>query len=176
MFSKLHHRKPHNGGDGNKEKDVEANGEGAGAASSSSGDGDNDNLGEYAALDRYISTYRDDNLREDDGSVAPRRKPWWKFWQFQDEEEPRKNKGPGIPDDWLDTDIKSGIRSDQVEERRKRTGFNELTAEKENMFEKILGYFTGPILYSKLVAMSSLLSSTPARPRCSSLANLISSP
>ena len=52
-----------------------------------------------------------------------------------------------MPEEWLITDIKQGLTSDEVEQRRKKTGFNELTTEKENLFIKFLGYFQGPILY-----------------------------
>ena len=145
MFSRLHHRRPRK----DKEKDVEASGAGhEGASSSSANDADNDRLGEYPALDRYISTYRDESLREDDTESKGRGKtPWWKFWKFQDDQHPTQSGGPTIPEEWYSTDIKTGIRSDQIEERRKLTGWNELTAEKENMFAKVLGYFQGPILY-----------------------------
>lgn len=54
------------------------------------------------------------------------------------------------PDDWLTTDMKAGLKSHDVETRRRRTGWNELTTEKENLFLKFLSYFTGPILYGKL--------------------------
>lgn len=35
----------------------------------------------------------------------------------------------------------------EVERRRKSTGWNELTTEKENMILKFIGFFRGPILY-----------------------------
>jgi hypothetical protein len=49
----------------------------------------------------------------------------------------------------LETDIKQGISSHEVETRRKRYGWNEITTEKENLFIKFLGFFTGPVLYGK---------------------------
>lgn len=35
----------------------------------------------------------------------------------------------------------------EVERRRKFSGWNELTTEKENMLLKFVGFFRGPILY-----------------------------
>ena len=65
-----------------------------------------------------------------------------------------QSNGPGdlyeVPEDWLETDIKQGLSNHTVEERRKKSGFNELTTEKENMFIKFIGYFRGPILYGEL--------------------------
>jgi len=52
-----------------------------------------------------------------------------------------------VPDEWLQADIKQGISSHEVESRRKRFGWNEITTEKENLFIKFLMFFTGPILY-----------------------------
>ena len=49
----------------------------------------------------------------------------------------------------LEADIKQGISSHEVEQRRKRYGWNEITTEKENLFIKFLGFFTGPVLYGK---------------------------
>ncbi|KAI0019741.1 hypothetical protein F4780DRAFT_793030 [Xylariomycetidae sp. FL0641] len=111
-------------------------------------------LGEYEALDRYITNF-DAERRASMASMAgshKRKKPrkWWQFWKAKEEEvEVAQPSGPvgKPPDSWLETDIRHGIASSEVEGRRKRFGWNELTAEKENMLAKILGYFTGPILY-----------------------------
>lgn len=54
-----------------------------------------------------------------------------------------------VPEEWLTADIKQGISSHDVETRRKRFGWNEISTEKENMFLKFLSFFTGPILYGK---------------------------
>ncbi|KAM0228991.1 hypothetical protein ACHAP5_011783 [Fusarium lateritium] len=113
-----------------------------------------ENLGEYPALDRYISTYRDDRCQSvvdgpEGGKV--KKKHWWQFGSgLHTEEEPAAKKGS--PDSWFDTDIKTGLSSDEVEHRRKISGWNELTSEKENQFAKFLGFFTGPILYVMEVA------------------------
>lgn len=57
-------------------------------------------------------------------------KPWWKGG----------GKGAGkkhsdfvTPTDWLNTDMKEGLNAVEVERRRKHSGWNELSAEKENM-------------------------------------------
>ena len=102
-------------------------------------------MGEYGNLVRYISTYKDGRRMSTASSVGAldeKKKHWWS----------RKAKGPGgegfeTPDEWLNTDMRAGLKSSDVDSRRRKTGWNELTTEKENMFLKFLSYFTGPILY-----------------------------
>ena len=116
--------------------------------------------GEYANLIRYISTYRDRRFSKapsqvsgDDVADASEKKkaPFYKRWFTN-------SSGPGelfeVPEDWLLTDIKTGLSSAEVEARRKKTGWNELATEKENMFLKFIGYFKGPILYGQSPASS----------------------
>jgi H+-transporting ATPase len=55
-----------------------------------------------------------------------------------------------VPEELLCTDIRQGITTSEVESRRKRFGFNEITTEKENLLKKFLGFFNGPILWGKL--------------------------
>jgi H+-transporting ATPase len=104
---------------------------------------DDETLGEYNNLVRYISTYREGNkavaASEDDDK--PVKRHWWS--------KKSKDSGAGFetPQDWLDTDMRQGLKSAEVERRRKKTGWNELTTEKENVFLKFLSYFQGPILY-----------------------------
>lgn len=109
---------------------------------------DNADLGEYGNLVKYISNYRDGRRSSIAGSGASvyeedTKRPWYKFGG--------KKGGPSgdfeTPDDWLQTDWKRGLTTNDVEQRRKKTGWNELTTEKENLFLKFLGFFTGPILY-----------------------------
>lgn len=108
----------------------------------------NEDEGEYGNLVRYISQYRDgrraSTIGGDDDDL-PKKKHWWS----------RRATGPNgdgfeTPDDWLTTDMKQGLKTQDVETRRKKTGWNELTTEKENMFLKFLSYFTGPILYGEI--------------------------
>ena len=47
----------------------------------------------------------------------------------------------------------------EVERRRKYSGWNELTTEKENMLLKFLGFFRGPILYGMSLIDSTASSS-----------------
>lgn len=93
---------------------------------------------EYINLVKYISTYRDGRRRSSvavsaDGDIiddTPKR-PWWAFWRTS-----KKAGDDGVfevPEEWLLTDIRQGLRESDVDIRRRRAGFNELTTEKENM-------------------------------------------
>lgn len=111
------------------------------------GDNDGADMGEYGNLVRYISTYRD-GRRGSTASGGAGADPHEKKKGFFS----RKKKGEvsGVfetPDDWLTTDMKAGLRSSDVEARRRKTGWNELTTEKENLFLKFVGFFKGPVLY-----------------------------
>lgn len=117
------------------------------------------NLDEYAALNRYISTAQA-KRRDSTGSGAEgggKKKPWWAFWRKSGggaAAEDGKEEGFVCPEEWLETDIRAGIRSSDVEPRRKRSGWNELAAEKTNLFLQFLGYFQGPILYVMELAVA----------------------
>lgn len=110
-----------------------------------------DEGGEYTKLVRYISTYNSERRRSMASGMSgedeePKKAPWYAPW--------KKAKatagGPfEMPDDWVNTNMQQGLSAHEVESRRKRTGWNELTTEKENMFIKFLMFFTGPILYGK---------------------------
>ncbi|KAF7137104.1 hypothetical protein CNMCM5793_007117 [Aspergillus hiratsukae] len=108
---------------------------------------ENENLDEYTALNRYISTARDGRRGSTSSAGArsvhdEKKKPWYAFW--------RKDAEAGVfvcPDEWLETDLRTGLPSSQIELRRKRAGWNELTTEKTNFFIQFIGYFRGPILY-----------------------------
>ncbi|KAI0838014.1 plasma-membrane proton-e [Hypoxylon sp. FL0890] len=109
-------------------------------------------LNEYEALDRFITNFEAERRASLASGMSKQRKPpkWWQFWKSYDTEleggqEPADVGKP--PPSWLETDIRTGLTSAQVEERRKRFGWNELAAEKENMIAKVLSYFQGPILY-----------------------------
>jgi H+-transporting ATPase len=103
-----------------------------------------DDQGEYGNLVRYISQYRDgrraSTIRSEDN--VPKKKHWWSRHA-----QAASGDNFETPDDWLNTDLKQGLKQHEVEQRRKKTGWNELTTEKENLFLKFLSYFTGPILY-----------------------------
>ncbi|KAJ9271960.1 hypothetical protein DTO212C5_2041 [Paecilomyces variotii] len=109
-------------------------------------------LDEYTSLNRYISTYRDSRYASSshDGASdvahdeSSKKRRWFTPWRRKSDS---GDDGFKIPDEWLRTDPKQGLKAHDIEQRRKKTGWNELTAEKENMFLKFLSYFTGPILY-----------------------------
>jgi H+-transporting ATPase len=111
-----------------------------------------DDMGEYGNLVKYISNYRDGRRASIGGgsSLADMDDKPKKWYQFG------KKKGMGsdgtfdTPEEWLQTDWKKGLATTEADSRRKKTGWNELTTEKENMFLKFLSYFTGPILYGAL--------------------------
>ncbi|GAD92403.1 plasma membrane ATPase 2 [Paecilomyces variotii No. 5] len=107
-------------------------------------------LDEYSALNRYISTAQQKRrgstssaggLGGDEGDE--KKKPWWKFGGKKEETD-----GSFVcPDEWLETDIRQGLPASAIEPRRKKSGWNELAAEKENPILQFIGYFRGPILY-----------------------------
>lgn len=103
-------------------------------------------LAEYEKLDRFITTYdvggAQHGTQVDEKEVIP----WWKFWKSSGDGDLKEFDGRPPPA-WLETDIHHGISSSEVLERRRRFGWNELTAEKENQFRKFLSFFQGPILY-----------------------------
>ncbi|KAA8645864.1 hypothetical protein EYZ11_002055 [Aspergillus tanneri] len=106
-------------------------------------------LDEYGALNRYISTARDGRRGSTSSAGAlsnknKKKKPWYKFGGAKAD---GVEDGFVCPDEWLETDLRSGLRSSDIEPRRKRTGWNELTTEKTNFFVQFIGYFRGPILY-----------------------------
>jgi len=130
---------------------------------------------EYTALQKYISTYRDPKAADSEANQAKnaadagKGKPWWQvsnycfgvisslgsltflqFWRSGSSSQAADNDEGVVPDSWLDADIKQGISNNDVETRRKRMGWNEISTEKENLFIKFLMFFTGPVLYGML--------------------------
>lgn len=62
------------------------------------------------------------------------------------EEEVQDRLGAGaVPEEFLQTDTRTGLSEPEVIARRKKWGLNELRQEKENLALKFLGYFIGPI-------------------------------
>lgn len=123
----------------------------------------NDRPDEYTALQKYISTYRDPKAGTPEGQAADaadagKGKAWWQFWRSGNSSKATGGDPGVVPEEWLEADIKQGISNSDVESRRKRFGWNEITTEKENLFIKFLGFFTGPVLYGK----SSLISAMDA--------------
>ncbi|KAE8374381.1 plasma membrane H+-ATPase Pma1 [Aspergillus bertholletiae] len=111
---------------------------------------------EYAVLDRYISNLRGSRRQSvasqsDAGVLESKKCPWWAPWRRHTQRAKGSEDGadetPSVPQVWLNTDIHDGLSAKDVELRRKKVGWNELTEAKENMFLKFLSYFKGPILY-----------------------------
>lgn len=134
---------------------------------------------EYTALQKYISTYRDPKAHaaedaEANAADAGKGKAWYQFWRSGNSGK-ATGADPGfVPDEMLEADIKQGISSHEVEQRRKRYGWNEITTEKENLFIKFLGFFTGPVLYGKLISLiSGSLDKLAARVRSQWLAGYL---
>jgi len=60
--------------------------------------------------------------------------------------------GPGmsakpIPEEILQTDTRKGLTQQEVIDRRKKYGLNQMAEEKENLLKKFLMYFVGPIQF-----------------------------
>ncbi|KAF2710748.1 plasma membrane ATPase 1 [Pleomassaria siparia CBS 279.74] len=105
-------------------------------------------MDEYTALQRYIVSYRDPRTNPKAEEPQAKKNPWWAFWRPAHENaNTTPSTAAATPDEWLTTDIRNGLSTTEVETRRKKAGFNELTSEKESMLKKFLGYFNGPVLW-----------------------------
>lgn len=62
--------------------------------------------------------------------VEEKKKPWWKGGGAA---AGKKFSDFVTPTEWLNTDMREGLNPVEVERRRKAAGWNELSAEKENM-------------------------------------------
>ncbi|KAH8646823.1 plasma membrane H+-ATPase [Xylariales sp. PMI_506] len=113
-----------------------------------------DDLPEYEALGRFITEYHEKGQANDDDDDDTIKYPeWWQFWKSEPEKPANANAHHlQIPPAWLETDIRQGLKVSDIEERRKRFGWNELTSQEENMFAKFFTYFQGPILYVMEIA------------------------
>ncbi|KAL7649227.1 hypothetical protein ACMYSQ_012338 [Aspergillus niger] len=99
-------------------------------------------LDKYTLINRYISIalVKRRGLTSSAGALSAKaadKKPWCAFW---------KKSGDGVeagfvrPDERFETDMRSDLRAFDIEPRRKRTGFNGLTAAKTNFFVQSTGY------------------------------------
>lgn len=116
---------------------------------------------EYTTLDRYVSSLRDarrlSTTGEGDGGLPQNNRiPWWAPWRHMSRILSKKKHGSEhsdgdktflVPGAWLKTNIHDGLSENDVDWRRNKIGWNELTTQRENMFLKFLSYFRGPILY-----------------------------
>lgn len=118
------------------------------------------NLDEYGKLVKYVSTYRDSAADQESAGTFEERRVWYAPWKKRKVRVKDKDDVAGkFPDEWLITDVREGLSSEEVPQRRRRSGWNELVSEKENPIAKILSYFRGPILYGMLYLL--LLISEP---------------
>lgn len=110
--------------------------------------GDWATLDEYGKLVKYVSTYREGVAEEQDEGDFAMKRIWYAPWKKRKVRIKKLEDQAGkFPDDWLTTDIREGLSSHEVSQRRQRSGWNELVSEKENPIAKVLSYFQGPILY-----------------------------
>lgn len=68
------------------------------------------------------------------------------------DEEDEEEAAPGmsakpIPEELLNTDTRKGLTQQEVTDRRRKYGLNQMAEEKENMILKFLMYFVGPIQF-----------------------------
>ncbi|PYH78526.1 putative plasma membrane H(+)ATPase [Aspergillus uvarum CBS 121591] len=105
------------------------------------------NLDEYGKLVKYASTYREGGRGDEGQGEEEMKRVWYAPWKKRKVFVKHVDQQQGFPEEWLLTDIRRGLSSGEVPDRRRRSGWNELTSEKENPIAKILSYFRGPILY-----------------------------
>ncbi|KAJ9647363.1 hypothetical protein H2199_002352 [Coniosporium tulheliwenetii] len=112
---------------------------------------DYDGLDEYTALQKYLATYRDPHEATTDDADKQMdttvKKKSWAFWKRGDLKNGTGSDSGVVPENWLDAHVRGGISADDVESRRKKFGWNEITTESTNLFVQFLSYFRGPILY-----------------------------
>ncbi|KAJ5241170.1 Plasma membrane H(+)ATPase [Penicillium citrinum] len=104
-------------------------------------------LDEYGKLVKYVSTYRDTGALSADDTDVEEKRVWYAPWKKRKVRVRKLDNSLTFPDDWLITDIREGLSGEEINTRRRRSGWNELVSEKENPIAKILSYFQGPILY-----------------------------
>lgn len=114
---------------------------------------DYDGLDEYTALQKYLATYRDPHEATTDDADKQMdttvKKKSWAFWKRGDLKNGTGSDSGVVPENWLDAHVRGGISADDVESRRKKFGWNEITTESTNLFVQFLSYFRGPILYGE---------------------------
>lgn len=78
-----------------------------------------------------------DELESQDGGAV----------QEEEEEDVGAGDAPPVPEELLTTDTRMGLTENEVSQRRKKYGLNQMKEEKENLVLKFLGYFVGPIQF-----------------------------
>jgi len=74
--------------------------------------------------------------------------------QFEEEEDVSPGGARVVPEDMLQTDTRVGLTSEEVLQRRRKYGLNQMKEEKENLLLKFLGFFVGPIQFVMEVRQS----------------------
>lgn len=111
-------------------------------------------LDEYGKLVKYVSTFREGGDKEATDEDEIERRVWYAPWKTRKLRVKRTDQEPGqFSEEWRITDIREGLASNEVPNRRRRSGWNELVSEKENPIAKIISYFRGPILYGEWFKM-----------------------
>ena len=85
---------------------------------------------EYEDIDALI-----EELESQDGNLE------------EEEEGTQPGAARNVPEDLLQTDTRQGLTHQEVLNRRKRYGYNQMKEEKENLILKFLGFFIGPIQF-----------------------------
>jgi H+-transporting ATPase len=104
-------------------------------------------MDEYTALQKSILFYRDTRTNPHEHGADAKTKKWWQFWKSGSVAGGEVADAGAVPDDYLNTELRTGLTNHDVEQRRKRYGWNEISSEKTNLLKQFLGYFQGPILY-----------------------------
>ncbi|KAF8312959.1 plasma-membrane proton-e [Clavulina sp. PMI_390] len=108
---------------------------------------------EYEILLRYVTDEAEKAKRgksSDDDEETQYRRPWYAPWK---KIEVKSDKEKEIPEEWLQTEMSTGLNDSDIATRREPYGYNELTSESENQFIKFLSYFRGAILYVMEIAV-----------------------
>ncbi|EGS23188.1 putative plasma membrane protein [Thermochaetoides thermophila DSM 1495] len=66
---------------------------------------------------------------------------------FEEEEEVQPGGFRVVPEELLQTDTRVGLTSEEVIQRRRKYGLNQMKEEKENLVLKFFGFFVGPIQF-----------------------------
>jgi H+-transporting ATPase len=65
----------------------------------------------------------------------------------EEEEGVQPGAARNVPEELLQTDTRHGLSNQEVLNRRKKYGLNQMREEKENLILKFLGFFIGPIQF-----------------------------
>lgn len=78
--------------------------------------------------------------------------------EVEEEEEAGPSRGRVVPEELLQTDSRLGLTEAEVQNRRKKYGYNRMKEEKQNHILKFLGFFVGPIQFVMEVSFDSSFS------------------